>query len=748
MENNMSSKNLSPWWILIGTIFSFFYASILLSGWKTGLIPNLKYPYVYGGDATFMSWEIQRLIEGWLFDNPRSGYPFGSNFLDYAHSDNGNLLILKLFGMLTGTFYGALNLYLLTGFSVVFIVSFLVFKAFSLRPIYAFVAAMLFTFAPFHLWRLFGHIYYTWYFVVPIFFLYGWKIFFNDPSIWPLRNLKKIFLLFATLILLSSFGVYYAFFGVITLIVCGIAAALSQKKIQGFFVSLVLSSMLMFGVGLNVLPNLIYKHANGPNPETAYRSPKETEIYALKIAPLFFPIWNHRIQKLRRPIDKYLIHFDANEATFSSLGLIASLGLISLGFCIFLAALGRQIDIRLGLLSTLVLSFFLISTAGGLNVFFALYVSPLIRGWNRISIFISFASLTALFLLLQESKKLNALYKKNKLMFYSIPLFILGIGLLDQTPKTLTPLTTYSKNFFNEDQEFISKIESLLPTGSAIYQLPYMGFPEYGRYEQLSDYELTRGFINSKNLRWSHAGIKGREGDFFYRYLSKEPLAKQLDVIKRLGFSGIYIDRRGFSDNANDLTNQLSKLGYQPALVRKDKQIVFYRINPSASVVLNSRSPRQIMEQAGYFTSPNGPAYEAAIEEGIDFSRPGLPIYIIKSQGLSNAEPWGRWADANMADTVRFDFDKPLPNKFNLLMTLNSYSPNADKRLKIVVGSNIYSVTLDQNVIKSQLAINLKGEKTGSIEFFPPDPSSPANDSRKISVGFVRLQIESAKTQS
>ncbi|MBA3536877.1 MAG: sugar translocase [Tatlockia sp.] len=690
-----------------------------------------------------MSWEIQRLIEGWLFDNPRSGYPFGSNFLDYAHSDNGNLLILKLFGMLTGTFYGALNLYLLTGFSVVFIASFLVFKAFSFRSIYAFVAAMLFTFAPFHLWRLFGHIYYTWYFVVPIYFLYGWKIFFNDPSIWPLSNLRKILLLFGTLILLSSFGVYYAFFGVITFVVCGIAAALRQKQIQGFFVSLILSGMLIFGVGLNVLPNLIYKHANGSNPESTIRNPKETEIYSLKLAPLFFPVWNHRIQKLRRPIDKYLIYFDVSEATFSSLGLIASLGFITLGFCIFFAALGKHIDIRLGLLSILVLSFILISTVGGLNVFFALYISPLIRGWNRISIFISFASFTALFLVLQESKQMKALYEKNKLIFYSIPLIILGIGLLDQTPTTLTPETTLSQNFFNEDREFISKIESLLPTGSAIYQLPYMGFPEYGPYEQLPDYELTRGFINSKNLRWSHAGIKGREGDFFYRYLSKEPLAKQLDVIKRLGFSGIYIDRRGFSDNAGNLINQLSNLGYHPTLVRKDKQIVFYRIKPSTSVVVSTLSPRQIMEQAGYFTSANGPAYDAAIEEGIDFRRPGLPIYIIKSQGLATAEPWGRWSDANLASTVRFDFDKPLPNEFNLQMTLNAFNPKAGKKLKIVIGGKIYSISLDHTPINSEIAINLNDKKTSSIEFFPPSPSSPANDSRKVSVGFVRMEIES-----
>lgn len=752
MEKPLTAKALTCWhfsciqwrWALIGSLFSFFYASFLLSG-QAGLIPNLDYPFVYGEDANLVSLEIQRLMEGWLFNNSRSGYPFGSNFLDYPLSDNGSLLILKIFSLFAGTFYGALNLYLLTGFAICFLASFYVFKAFSFQSIYAFTAAILFTFAPFHLWRLFAHIYYTWYFVVPIYFFYGWKIFTIDSSIWPLKNPFKIISLLIILIALSSFGAYFALFGVITFIVCGFASLIKTKKAQGLVVSLILSSMVSLGVGLNVLPNLIHKYEQGQNQEIANRALNETETYSLKLAPLFFPAWNHRVQRLRAPLESYLNHFADNETSFSSsLGLIPSLGLVILIFCIFFAALGKPINTGLGWLSTLVLSFFLIATVGGLNVFFALYVSPLIRGWNRISIFISFAALTAVFLVLQQNKKLESLYKRNKLTIYALSLCILGLGLFDQTPYSLTAQTTAAKINFIEDRKFIKQIESLLPKGSAIYQLPYISFPEHGPSEKLADYALAGGFINSKALRWSYAGIKGRDGDYFFRYLSKEPLAKQLDVIKRLGFSGIYIDRRGFSDNADKLINELTQLiKAEPTLMKEDKQVLFYRINPTAKVVSSSLSARKIMEQAGYFVSSTGPSYETAFAEGIDFSRSGLPNYIIKNKGLSAVEEWGgRWSDANLNPSVQFAFAEPLPNQFNLKLSLKPFGPNLGKNLKILIGSQIYFLKL-KNKTEYCLSVDLKGEKAKKIEFFPPNPISAAQDSRKISVGFARLEIES-----
>lgn len=747
MQPNLS-HNLSFWhpmrhdwkWLVLGSVFSVLFASILLSGWPSGLIPHLDYPYTYGGDTNFTSWLVQRVMDGWLFDNPRSGYPFGSNFLDYPQSDNGSLLVLKLFGILTNSYYGALNLYLLLSFPLVFISSFLVLRAFSFRTVYAFSAALLFTFTPFHFWRFFGHVFYTWYFVVPIYFYYAWKIFLVEPSLWPFTSLKKFIFLFATLIFLSSFGVYYAFFGIIGFAVAGFASTIKDKTAQGLIVSIILSGMLASGVGLNILPNLIYKHKQGANVEVAHREPKQTETYGLKVAPLLFPTSNHRIARFSKLVTAYSKYFEVTEAVYSeSLGILGSVGLLVLLIALFAATLGKQIDSRLRFFSLLVLSYLLIANTGGLSVLFALIVSPAIRGWNRISIFISFAALAALFLVLQQNKKIEALYKNKKLAYFAIPLILLAVGLFDQTPSSYTALTSSAKNKFIEDRDFINKIEAMLPPGAAIYQLPYMGFPEYGSNVNLADYDLLAGCLNSKTLRWTYAGMKGRKGDLFYRYLSKESLEKQLEVIKRLGFAGIYIDRNGFADQGKELVDQLNILLGSPTLVRNDERVLFYRLNPTSHVELDSLSFRQIMEQAGYIITESGPSYSATLTEGIDFTRSGVPFFIKDLKGLSGVESWGRWSDAKLAPAVRLDFAKPLPNRFDLVLSTTAYGPNVDHNLKIVVGKETYYITLRDKLSEAKLTIDLKGEKASSIELIPPFPVK--FESRKLGFGLAHLKV-------
>ena len=109
-------------WLPLAVVV-FFAASLLMSGWPAGLVPNTQYPYIYSGDGLFNLSMIKRLLEGvWYFDNNRSGFPFGSNILDFPGSDTGSYVVLKILGILFGSFQAAHNLYFLLGFSVTFIV--------------------------------------------------------------------------------------------------------------------------------------------------------------------------------------------------------------------------------------------------------------------------------------------------------------------------------------------------------------------------------------------------------------------------------------------------------------------------------------------------------------------------------------------------------------------------------------------------------------------------------------------------
>ena len=78
--------------------------------------------------------------------------------------------------------------------------------------------------------------------------------------------------------------------------------------------------------------------------------------------------------------------------------------------------------------------------------------------------------------------------------------------------------------------------------------------------------------------------MRAREGDLFYRALSKETAAKQLDVIEKLGFSGIYIDRRGYADRGAAVIADFSRLlGAAPILERADGEVAFFQIPARAT---------------------------------------------------------------------------------------------------------------------------------------------------------------------
>src|SRR5690606_33446900 len=116
---------------------------------------------------------------------------------------------------------------------------------------------------------------------------------------------------------------------------------------------------------------------------------------------------------------------------------------------------------------------------------------PSIRGWNRISIFISFASLAAFFCILQEaleraSTDSNARRLGVLLLVFSITVF----GLWDQTVAACTTCLEQNHRAFRQNAEFVAGIEAQLEPGGAVYQLPYMPFPEVPPLHKLQAYEL------------------------------------------------------------------------------------------------------------------------------------------------------------------------------------------------------------------------------------------------------------------
>ncbi len=116
-------------------------------------------------------------------------------------------------------------------------------------------------------------------------------------------------------------------------------------------------------------------------------------------------------------------------------------------------------------------------------------------------------------------------------------------------------------------------IEAIIPNG-AVYQLPYEPFSEGAVYNIY--YGLSRAYLHSTSLHWSHGGMKGRKGDLFFRNLASQPLANQIKSIRPLGFNRVYIYRRGYADRGNTVETELTKILSIKPLVSEDENHSFF----------------------------------------------------------------------------------------------------------------------------------------------------------------------------
>ena len=554
--------------IAVGALASFLLASIQMSGWPSGLKPNLDFPYLYAGDGLFQLWLIQRLADGWIFNNPRQGFPFGAPAFDFPGSDAGNLLVSKLLAEGLGTYFAAFNVYFLLGFSVTFAAAFMVLRRIGVGRVGSCASALLFAFLPYHFARMMmGHTFYTWYFVVPVYFYCGVKVF-ETAAAGTMRGAWRCIL---ALLVASCFGVYFALFGVFTIMVCGVAGLVKAGSTRPLGYALVFSAAIAAGVVLNVAPNLAYRAAHGKNPEVAQREARETETYSLKLMHMVIPYSHHRIQALRDYARHYNTNFPLSNTT-STLGAAGLLGLLLLALALVRSTTGTAFDPRMGLLVLLTGASLLVVSVGGLNVLFATLVSPMIRGWDRFSVFVAFYALAALALAVDHLARRRGVWV--------VALIVLTVlALLEQTTSPRTYKAMTSQGRFIQERAFVQAIEARLPEGAAIYQLPYIHFPEVSDLHGLGTYDSLTGFLNSKALRWSFGGMMGREADLFYRALSKKPMAEQVETVRRMGFSGIYLDRRGYADRGEAAVAELTSLVGPPVLSQANGSALFFQVS-------------------------------------------------------------------------------------------------------------------------------------------------------------------------
>ena len=616
---------------------AFVLACLALKVWRG----DLHVPFAYRQETQYYLMLAKTMDDhGGYFENPNLGAPYGLELQDFAvGTDRLNLDLLRLLGLVFGSPASAVNVFFLLTFPLAAVAAYLVFRLLGVARAAAVICALLFALAPYHFERGQAHLFLSAYWVVPLgaylvlATLAGDLLFRRREGSSGVRAYAsgRTLVTVAFCVAVASSGIYYAAFTVLLLVGATLIALIARVGRAAVLGGVICLALILVGVLLHLSPSIAYRSANGVN-STTDRHPRESELFALKLSDLVFPIDLHRLEPLARFTADYK-DASPNRSEPMALGPVAAAGFVALLIAAFAVLVGQPARagpplVRHAAAATLLA--FLIGTIGGISTVIAQLVTPQLRAWNRISIFIAFFSFLAVAVGLGALGHRIGTQPLRRAAFGSVLAAVLVFGLYNQITYNHVPPYALASSYA-EDRSFVREIERRLPAGAAVFQLPYVPFPESRRLVDLLENDLLRGYLHSKALRWSFGATRGRPEDWADD-LAGMPTATLLDAAATAGFAGLHIDRFGYADRAAALEKQVrGRLASQP-LVSAYGRHSFFDLRDHRRRLQAAHRPEELL------------AFRRAVLQPLRFEQRGF-LPLLRARGV-----WSTWADAANAE--------------------------------------------------------------------------------------------------
>jgi phosphoglycerol transferase len=585
MAEKPSSEAKSRW-----REVALYLIAIALCIWTTERVfklrrADLSVPFVYFGDAVYYQTVIKGILtNGWYLHNDALGMPKGMDLHDFPMPEFFNFLLIKLLGYFTADHARVLNLFFLLMFPLTMLTSLYVLRRFKLSTLPALFGSLLYTFTNYHIRRNENHLMYAAYYMVPLMVLVLLWLCSGELSLTKIvngqrrldwRNPKLLCAGLICLLMASMGGAYYSFFALFLLLNAGLWRVVREKNWRALFLPVLLVLLVLTGFSATLLPNLRYRLQHG-TVTVAQRGPAEAEMFGLKIAQMLLPIAEHRLA----PLDEFRKKYDkaplTNENTDAALGFIGGFGfLFLLGWLLYrrpareARARTRHVEL-FEHLSVLNLAALLLGTIGGFGSLVAVLVTPQIRSYNRISIYISFFALFAVALLLEQLAQRYFQTGWRRVLFGVLVLSLAMLGVLDQTHKHPLPDYAVVKAEYQNDAEFFQRVEASAPARSMIFQLPAHVFPEGESYDHF------KAYLHTRNLRWSYGAMKERPASLWQNEIAALPLAQMVEALATVGFCGLFNDRWLYKTGGAELEAELSKLLATQPLASGDNRFSYF----------------------------------------------------------------------------------------------------------------------------------------------------------------------------
>jgi phosphoglycerol transferase len=565
-------------------ILSLLLVILVMRLWRA----NLHVPLTYHAEAMFNAVLIKGLLEqGWHLSNPALGAPASLDMRDIPMSDNNlHFGLIRLLGLVTSDYALVMNLFFVLTFPLTALSALYVFRRFGLGVGPALAGSLLYAFLPFHFTRGQHHLFLAAYYLAPLVVMVALWIMAGSLSVlderegrWNWRRCRpKLVASAIVCVLIASSGVYYAFFACFFLLVAGAMTALHHRDLRHLALPLVLVALTAIVITAHFSPSILHLHRNGDTP-VVRRSPMEADTYALRISLLLMPATGHRLKGVAQFKDAVNAQLPSNENHDASLGAIGSLGFLLL--CGWLVRKtvpeGDSADRLLHHLSVLNVSAVLLATTGGFGALVALVISPKIRAYNRISIYIAFFSLFAVVVGLDYLYRRHGQGRGRRALLAIGLAALVGLGLLDQTSKRAIPPYATIAAEYRSDAAFVRQLQAVMPPRAMIFQLPAIPYPEHPPVVRMYDYDHARGYLHdASHLRWSYGAMKGREGEIWQKWVAAKRTPELLETLAAAGFGGLYLNRDGYPDQGAKLSAEIGSVLGQTPLRSENGRLLFF----------------------------------------------------------------------------------------------------------------------------------------------------------------------------
>ncbi len=567
----------------------------LLDFWAQGI----STPSNYAGDSLLTSMSIKGIIDnGQHYTNPYLAAPGEAELFDFPGADGFFLLELWVLSLFTSDFAVVLNVWVWLGYPLIALAAMWALRRMGLgRPSSA-VFALLYACIPFHQVRINGHQSLSLFFVIPLAIALIVTVIL-DLRPHDERPRRRRFLGIPlwgwfVVLLLGSCGVYYAYFGIVLAFVAGVVAAWATRDVRRLVPALAVVAATAAIVVAQVVPSYVYWSQQGANSLAEFRNPISADFFGLRMTNLVFPTLGHRFAPFAEAKEYLRQSFGLISETSlgiaydSSLGLVGTGGFVLLLFWILTAAFRppskskEAIPAKLALLGT---TAFLLATVGGVGAVVAYLGFPQIRAYDRITPYIAFISLAAGAWLVDAVIK-RMLGREGRLSHTARTAIVVGclglllvFGLWDQTTPVTTPDYATIRPSFESDRAFVGEVEASLPTGSMVFQVPYVSFPEGVPVEGTSAYDPLRMYLHSESTHWSAAAFMERSDAKWQKRVAGLAVPAMTAALVDAGFRGIVVDRDGYEDAGAAIEADISSGSSGEPIVSPDGRFAFYRLD-------------------------------------------------------------------------------------------------------------------------------------------------------------------------